>query len=116
MFFGRLSVWSVSFRSSNHCQVPAKDFWALTVYDDPTRSLLPTDQKLAGLDSTLPGVKKNPDGSVTVSFGPHAPAGKEGNWVQTWPGKGYSVVLRLYGPLEPWFSKAWQPGDLELQP
>jgi hypothetical protein len=39
--------------------IPAKDFWALTVYDNQTRSLLPTDQKLAGLDSTLPAVQKN---------------------------------------------------------
>jgi hypothetical protein len=96
--------------------IPVKNFWAATVYDNQTRSLLPTDQKLAGLDSTLPAVQKNADGGATIYFGPRAPAGKEGNWVQTWPGKGYSVLLRLYGPLEPWFSKAWQPGDLELQP
>ena len=50
--------------------------------------MLETDQKLAGLDSTLPGLKKNADGSVTVWFGPKAPAGQEGNWVQTMPGQG----------------------------
>ena len=96
--------------------IPAKNFWAFTVYDNQTRSVLPTDQKMAGVDSTLPGIKKNPDGGATVWFGPKPPVGNEGNWVQTMPGKGYSVMLRLYGPLEPWFSKAWQPGDLELQP
>jgi hypothetical protein len=31
--------------------IPAKNFWAFTVYDNQTRSLLPTDQKSAGLDS-----------------------------------------------------------------
>jgi hypothetical protein len=31
-----------------------------------TRSMLETDQKLAGLDSTLKDIKKNADGSVTV--------------------------------------------------
>jgi hypothetical protein len=96
--------------------IPAKNFWALTVYDNQTRSLLPTDQKLAGVDSTLPAIQKNPDGGVTVWFGPKPPVGKEGNWVQTVSGRGYNVILRLYGPLEPWFSKAWQPSDLELQP
>ena len=40
--------------------IPAKNFWALTVYDNQTRSLLPTDQKLAGADSTLPAIQKNP--------------------------------------------------------
>ncbi|MCB1823562.1 MAG: DUF1214 domain-containing protein [Candidatus Competibacteraceae bacterium] len=96
--------------------IPAKNFWSFTVYDNQTRSLLPTDQKLAGLDSTLPGVQMDPDGGVTVWFGPQAPADHEKNWVQTMPGKGYNVALRLYGPLEPWFDQSWRPGDPELQP
>ena len=92
--------------------IPARNFWTFTVYDNETRSLLGTDQKLAGIDSTLPGVQMNPDGGVTVWFGPYAPAGHEKNWVQTMPGKGYNVALRLYGPLEPWFDQRWRPGDL----
>lgn len=95
--------------------VPANNFWSFTVYDNQTRSMLPTDQKSAGVDSTLPALKKNPDGGATIWFGPKAPAGNEANWVQTAPGKGYNVILRLYGPLEPWFNKTWQPGDFELQ-
>jgi hypothetical protein len=95
--------------------IPAKNFWSFTVYDNQTRSLLPTDQKLAGLDSTLPDIQMNEDGGVTIWFGPEAPAGHEKNWVQTIPGKGYSVGLRLYGPLAPWFDQSWRPGDLELQ-
>jgi hypothetical protein len=76
--------------------------------------MLETDQRLAGLDSTLPDVKPNKDGSYTVWFGPKAPEGHGGNWVQTTPDKGFMVILRLYGPLEPWFEKTWKPGDLEL--
>ncbi|WP_297585950.1 DUF1214 domain-containing protein [Roseibium sp.] len=30
----------------------------------------------------------NDDGSVTLTFGPQAPAGKDANWIQTVPGKG----------------------------
>lgn len=95
--------------------IPVNQFWSFTVYDNQTRSLLPTDQKLAGLGSSVPGVKMNPDGGATIWFGPKPPKGYEGNWVQTMPGKGYSVLLRLYGPLEPWFDKTWKPGDFELQ-
>jgi hypothetical protein len=94
--------------------IPAKEFWSFVVYDSQTRSLLETDQKLAGVDSTASGLKKDPDGSVTVWFGPKAPAGQEANWVQTMPGKGWSVLLRLYGPLEPWFDKSWKASDIEL--
>jgi ABC-type cobalt transport system substrate-binding protein len=24
------------------------------------------------------------------------------------------MILRLYGPLEPWFDKIWKPGEIEL--
>jgi hypothetical protein len=95
--------------------IPAKDFWAFTVYDNQTRSLLPTDQKSAGVDSNAADLKRNADGGATIWFGPEAPAGMQANWVQTMPGKGYNLILRLYGPLQPWFNQTWQPGDLEIQ-
>ena len=41
-------------------------------------------------------------------------AGKESNWIQSAPGKGWNTILRLYGPLEPWFDKTWRPGEIEL--
>ena len=55
----------------------------------------------------------NADGSVDRSFGPTTPAGKEANWIATVPGKGWFGIVRLYGPLEPWFDKTWQPGEIE---
>jgi hypothetical protein len=50
---------------------------------------------------------------VLAQPSPQSPAGKESNWVQTWPGKGWNVILRLYGPLQPWFDKTWRPGESE---
>jgi uncharacterized protein DUF1214 len=47
---------------------------------------------------------------VNVYFGPKAPAGKETDWIQTMPGKGWNTLLRLYSPLEPWFDKLWYEG------
>lgn len=94
--------------------VPAGQFWSFTVYDSQTRSMLATDQKLAGIDSTQKDMKANADGSYTVWFAPKAPEGHETNWVQTWPGKSWQVILRLYAPLEPWFDQSWKPGDLEV--
>jgi len=58
------------------------------------------------------GIATNPDTSVDVYFGPTAPAGKESNWVQTIPGTRWNTILRLYGPLEPWFDKTWRPGEI----
>jgi len=93
--------------------VPVKDFWSVVVYDPQTRSMLQTDNPFPSLNSAR-GVKQNADGSADIYFGPKAPKGKEGNWIQTVPGKGWFVILRLYGPLEPWFDKSWRPGEIEL--
>ena len=90
--------------------IPAKDFWSLVLYDTQTRSELQTDQQFPSIGSQKAGLAMNADKSVDVYFGPTPPAGKESNWVQTLPGKGWFMILRLYGPLESWFDKTWQPG------
>jgi hypothetical protein len=38
---------------------------------------------------------------------------RAGNWIQTVPGKGWFVILRLYSPLQPFFDKSWRPGEVE---
>ncbi|TWU28890.1 DUF1254 domain-containing protein [Novipirellula artificiosorum] len=94
--------------------VPAKDFWSFTLYDNQTRSELQTDQRFPGLDSNKKGLKQNTDGSFDIYFGPEAPEGQENNWIQSVPGKGWNMLIRLYGPEQPWFDKTWRPGDPEL--
>jgi hypothetical protein len=43
--------------------------------------------------------------------------GKEASWLQTVPGKGWFLLLRLYGPLDTWFDKSWRPGEIkEVKP
>lgn len=102
-----------SYRVHLPAPVPMNNFWSFMVYSGQHRSMLETDQKLAGLDSNNPSVKPDADGSFTMWFGPKPPEGHEGNWIQTVPGKSYNVLLRLYGPLQPWFDKSWKPGDFE---
>ena len=94
--------------------IPAKTFWSFVVYDNQTRSELQTDEQFPSIGSQKKGIVTNPDTSVDLYFGPNAPAGHENNWVQTVPGKGWNTLLRLYGPLQPWFDKTWKPGEFEL--
>ena len=54
----------------------------------------------------------NADGSTDVYFGPRSP-GDGKNWLATIPGKGYFVILRLYGPRRAFFDQTWKPGDIE---
>ncbi len=94
---------------------PAKNFWSMMVYDTQTRSMLQTDQQFPSKGSHTAGIQKNADGSYDLYFGPKAPTGKDSNWIQTVPGRGWFTILRLYGPLEPWFNQTWKPGDIALQ-
>jgi hypothetical protein len=91
---------------------PAKDFWALTIYDPQTRSMLQTDQVYPTVGSQDEGLMQNEDGSFDIYFAPEAPEGYENNWLQTIPGKSWFVALRLYGPLQPWIDKAWRPSEI----
>ena len=94
--------------------MPINNFWAVTLYDTQTRSLLQTGQKFPTVGSQDEGMTKNADGSYDVYFAPEAPEGKEGNWVQTVAGKSWFTILRMYGPLEPWINKTWRPGEIEV--
>jgi hypothetical protein len=103
-----------TYRLSLPKDVPVKDFWAVTVYDTQTRSQLQTGQAFPTVGSNSTSIAANADGSYDLYFGPKAPEGKEGNWLQTVPGKSWFTILRLYGPLEPWINKTWRPGEIEI--
>ncbi|RJG06894.1 DUF1254 domain-containing protein [Noviherbaspirillum cavernae] len=92
---------------------PAKDFWSVVLYDPQTRSELQTSQPFPGRNNKRDKLAVNADGSVDIYFGPKAPAGKEANWIQSVPGKGWFAIFRLYGPLESWFDKTWRLGEIE---
>ncbi|MFH6968889.1 DUF1254 domain-containing protein [Flavobacterium sp. FlaQc-28] len=93
--------------------IPAKQFWSVVLYDNQTRSMLQTDQQFPSISSQKKETQVNADSSVDLYFGPKSPAGKENNWVQTIPDKGWSIILRLYGPQQSWFDKTWKPGEIE---
>jgi hypothetical protein len=89
--------------------VPAKNFWAVDVYDTQTRSLLQVPSTIwPALASNTGTLKTNGDGSHDLYFGPVAPEGRETNWVETIPGKSWFQLFRLYGPLQPWFDQSWR--------
>jgi hypothetical protein len=93
--------------------VPVKEFWSVTVYDNMSRSMIQTDTNTAGVDSNKE-LHTNADGSVDVYFGPTAPDGSESNWIKTLPGNGWFVYFRWYGPTQAFFDKTWTLSDIEV--
>jgi len=98
--------------------IPAAKFWSFTLYDNQTRSMLQTPQRFPRAGSQTypsPAAVADADGSTTIYLSPTKPANaKRGNWIQTMPGKGWFLLLRLYSPLETFFTKEWRPSEIEL--
>lgn len=78
---------------------PVNAFWSVTMYDGKTQFLVknPIDRYLIN-SPMLPGMKKNPDGSLTLYI-QHASPGreKEANWLPAPDGPIY-MAMRLYWP------------------
>lgn len=93
---------------------PAKNFWAVDVYDTQTRSLIQVPSTLwPAVASDSGNLQANPDGSYDLYFGPKAPEGRDSNWVETIPGKSWFQLFRLHGPLQPWFAQTWKLNEFE---
>ena len=93
--------------------IPAKAYWSVLVYDSQTDFIIKNDQLWPSVYSTSKRLAVNQDGSVDVRFGPTVSTGKKNNWIQTVPGKGWTMKLRLYGTLESWFDLSWKPGEIK---
>jgi hypothetical protein len=102
-----------NYRLTIPANVPMKQFWSVTVYDNDTRCFVRTGQlpdKSSRMDLTY-----NDDGSVDLYFGPEAPAdeAQRSNWVKTVPEEGWFTYFRLYAPTEKYFDRSWQLPDIE---
>jgi len=95
---------------------PVNSFWSVTMYDGKTQLLIENPISRYLINSPmLPGMKKNPDGSLTLYIQKDSP-GKalESNWLPAPNGPIY-LVMRLYWPktegpsILPAGSGTWSP-------
>jgi hypothetical protein len=96
--------------------VPDKLFWSVTAYDAQTRSEVQTDQDKAALRSLFELKNVSTTQPTELYFGPMPPAGHEGQWIKTVPGRGWFAYIRIYGPEKAAFDGSWKPGDFEAVP
>ena len=94
--------------------IPARQFWSVTIYDDATWAFLDNPLLRSGLGSfNKKNLVTNEDGSVDIYFGPKVPEIYESNWIPTMDKKPY-VWLRLYGPADAFWDKSFKMPDVEL--
>jgi hypothetical protein len=95
---------------------PVEAFWSVTMYDGKSQLLIenPINRYLIN-SPMLPGMKKNPDGSLTLYIQKDSPgADKQSNWLPA-PNNEIYLVMRLYWPkttapsILPPGEGSWQP-------
>ncbi len=92
-------------------EIPAANFWSVTVYDPITGVGLDNGQPFPSIN-TMDKPIQNSDGSTDIYFGPKSPgAGK--NWIATIPQKGWFTLLRFYGPTKAFLEQTWKPDDIK---
>lgn len=95
-------------------KMPAKQFWALTVYDHANWSYIYSNSGRTTLSSyDMDKMKVNSDGSVTIYVGPRAPNGFESNWIPT-AGRRPAPTMRFYGPTDELMNKSFKLPDFEV--
>jgi len=93
--------------------IPAKAFWAVTLYNITDGTMPETPQLLPSKNSLDESIAKNEDSSVDLFFGPTRPEGTaETNWIQTVDGRDFMAVIRLYGADIAFFDQTWKPDDV----
>jgi len=103
---------SKNYKVTLPANIPAANFWSITLYDAEHSSGLDNGQPFPSLGSRdKPAV--NAKGSIDLYFGAKAPAGKEKNWLATVPDRGFFAIIRLYSPTEGAFDGSWKPSDFE---
>jgi hypothetical protein len=96
---------------------PVNAFWSVTMYDGKTQLLIENPLNRYLINSPmLTGMKKNPDGSLTIYIQKDAPAAdKKADWLPAPDGTIY-MVMRLYWPKEPPAPSILPPGDGTWKP
>lgn len=93
--------------------IPAKLYWAVTIYNPADGTMPETSQPFPSRNQ-FDQVSTNKDGSIDLYFGPKKPNGvSEKNWIETLPNRFFLVALRLYGSSTEFYDQTWKPDDLD---
>lgn len=92
--------------------IPAKLFWAVTIYNPADGTMPETGQPFPSRNQ-MDKVPQNADGSVDLYFSPtKADSVNEKNWIQTLKGRAFLVTIRLYGSGIEFYDQTWKPDDV----
>jgi hypothetical protein len=87
---------------------PVDGFWSLEMIGVPEVVYAENPVNRWVIDSRMPGLKKNADGSLEIAIQRESPGPElEPNWLPS-PDKGFSLTLRLYAPKQAAVDGTWK--------
>jgi hypothetical protein len=92
---------------------PVSVFWNLNMYDEK-EFFIENDFKRYSIGSTTDGLKKNPDGSITVLIQNERPADTS-NWLPA-PKGDFNLTMRFYGAQSPILDGSYRLPGVRVQP
>ncbi len=107
-----------SYRLTIPADVPAAAFWSLSIYERlPDGRLFFVDNPLDryAVGDRTPGLRRSPDGSLTLTFAVTAPADGAANWLPA-PRGPFALTFRAYLPKPPLQSGRWRLPPVENVP
>jgi len=109
---GDLLDGSKSYKLHLPAGIPAKLYWAVTIYNPADPMMPETDQPFPSRN-TFDKVQQGTDGSIDLYFGPTKPEGvNEKNWIQTLKGHAFLVTIRLEDSGTEFYDQNWKPDDV----
>ena len=88
---------------------PVDGFWSLEMISVPDVRYQDNPVGRYVIDSRMPGLKKNADGSLEIAIQRESPGpALESNWLPS-PDTGFSLTLRLYAPKQEAIDARWKP-------
>jgi hypothetical protein len=109
---GDLLSGSQNYKLHMPAGIPAKAYWAVTLYN-VTDGTMPETKQLIPSRNSFDKVDTGKDGSIDLYFGPKKPDGvNDKNWIQTIDGRAFMAVIRLYGADIAFFDQTWKPDDV----
>jgi hypothetical protein len=96
---------------------PVDAFWSLTAYTAADMNLIPNPADRYSVGDRTPGLRRDPDGGLTIHLRPDAPGRTQAaNWLPTAPDHAWFVILRLYRPRPEVITAHWQCPGLRRVP
>lgn len=106
-------VYEIKFPKEALPETAVDAFWSTTVYSVPDYRVVDNKLKRYNLNN-VSGLKKNPDGSLSIWLASSLPKGAiESNWLPTPAGKGFSINFRTYVPKKIVQDGQWFPAPIK---